>query len=114
MNLYQTPPQPESDADHLASEARKVITTAADSTFWAYTQLQNYLFNNGRGVTPDEVKKAIGSPKEFDSALGYMKRFLEHVNPDFKTKIADIHKQHELQRKQLAKLTPKKPKKKRK
>lgn len=102
------PPQPESDADHLASEARKVITTAADSTMWAYTQLLNYQFNNGKGVTPDEVKKALGDAKGFDSAMGYMKRFLTHVNPDFKAKIADLNKQFALQRKQLAALTPKK------
>lgn len=111
MSLYEQPLQPESDAEHLGTEARKLITQWADTTLWTLTQLLNYQHNNGKGVTPDEIKKAIGDVKGFDSAFGYMKRALTHVNPDFKTKLAELNKQFALNKKQIAKLAPKKTKK---
>jgi hypothetical protein len=92
MSLYQTDKQPESDTEHLTTEARKVITQTAESIFWAFCQLENYEKNNTQGVKPKEFQKALGKDhKDFVSIKGAMKRLLIKINPDFKDKIASLH-----------------------
>jgi hypothetical protein len=92
MSLYREPSQPESDTEHLTTEARKVLTQLADTTFWAYCQLENYEKNNTQGVKPKEFQKALGKDhKDFVSIKGAMKRLLVKINPEFKTRIAELH-----------------------
>lgn len=87
--LYHQPTQPESDTDHLTTEARKVLTQLADTTFWTFCQLENYEKNNAHGVSAKEFQKGLGKDhKDFKSIKGAMKRLMIKINPDFKEKLA--------------------------
>lgn len=89
--LYHTPFQPESDAEHLATETRKVLTQLADTTFWAFCQLENYEKNNTQGVKPKDFQKELGKDhKDFVSIKRAMKNLMIKINPEFKDKIAAL------------------------
>lgn len=89
--LYHEPTQPESGAEHLATETRKVLTQLADTTFWAYCQFENYEKNNTQGVKPKEFQKALGKDhKDFVSIKGAMKRLMVKINPEFKDRLANL------------------------
>lgn len=91
MSLQHEQPQPESDADHLATEAKKILTQHAETTFWAYCQLENYERNNTQGVPAKDFQKALGKDaKEFVAIKGAMKRWLVRFNPAYKEKIAAL------------------------
>jgi hypothetical protein len=91
MALYQIPTQPESGAEHLASEARKRLTELSDTTFWAYTQLENYEKNNTQGVKPAAFLKALGGDqKDYVAIKRAMKRLLIKINPEFKDRLAAL------------------------
>jgi hypothetical protein len=94
MPLYHTPPQPNSDAEQLATEARKRLTELADTTFWAYGQLENYEKNNSQKVTPTGFRIALGKDhKDFVAIKRAMKRLLIKINPEFKDKLTALEKE---------------------
>lgn len=91
MAIYQPPSQPDTGAVHLATEARKRLTELSDTTFWVYTQLENYEKNNTQDIPSKDFLKALGGDqKDFVAIKRAMKRLLVKINPEFRERLANL------------------------
>lgn len=91
MSLYHEPAQPSSDAEFLATEARKQLTQLADTTFHIYANCRNYEVNNGKGVSAEDFKKAFGADRKgFESTMRAMKRLILQINPNSRDKFDSL------------------------